>query len=150
MRVRTDSGWTDATVRNLSKRGMKLHCLEGLQRNQFVEVARGQLRVIGRVVWNDGRMCGVHARETVDIPGLIDQRPARASFPAVERRRSPRAPIAGGCTADRALNSRLLGRAIERAFIVLAIAGMGGFAVATAYAAAAAPIQEITRALAAR
>ena len=150
VRVRTDEGWIDATVRNVSQRGLMLHSPRPLRRNQFVEVARGRQLVVGRIVWSDATAAGMQARDCVDIGGLLAQSGAGSSNGADDRRSKGRAsaPVPGASIAERAEASRLLGRGFEKAFMVLALASVSILAVGSALEAANAPIAKVGLALA--
>jgi len=150
VRVRTDDGWIDATVRNVSSRGMMLHSLQPLRRNQFVEIARGRSRVVGRIVWSDGLGCGLQAQDVVDISALLAQPQANGERRQAERRAAPRsAPPARAYVAiDRADRSKLIGYAMEKAAVVLVFASVSVLAVSSALEAAEKPIEEVRIALA--
>lgn len=150
VRVRTDDGWIDATVRNVSQRGMMLDSLQPLRRSQFVEVARGRHRLVGRVVWSEATTCGLQARDCVDIHGLLAQPGSGSSGSTDDRRTHARssAPVRGAKVAERAEASRLLGRGFEKAFMALALASVSILAVSSALEAGSAPIAKIDLALA--
>lgn len=155
VRVRTDDGWMDATVRNVSSRGMMLHSLQPLRRNQVVEIARGRSRVIGRVVWNNEAACGLQAQDRVDIEGLLAKPDAIGNSQGVsgrqDRRASPRqAPARHAATIElQSESARLLGRAFEKVALLSAIACGGVLAASSAYEAMAAPLDKVEIALAA-
>lgn len=66
-RLRHQGGWTDAKIRNVSTRGMLLHTGTPLPRGTYLEIARGQLRWAGCVMWSRDGLCGVRTRERVDL-----------------------------------------------------------------------------------
>ena len=152
--MRTDAGWIDATVRNVSVRGMQLHSPQPLRRNEFVEIARGQSRVVGRIVWSNEMVCGLKAQDAVDIDGLLSAptscRPA-AGENARDRRtiERPSAPVHAPSFETRAQSARLLGRAIEKTILVVAIACGGALAIGSAFEAMADPLEKVSTALAA-
>ena len=154
VRVRTDDGWVDATVRNVSSRGLMLHSLQPLRRNQFVEIARGRSRVVGRVVWSNDAVCGLHAQDRVDIDGLLAKPEAGGATPgktfASERRANPRAARARhSATIElQADSARLMGRAFEKVALLAAIACSGVIAAGSAYEAMATPLEKVQVALA--
>lgn len=150
VRVRTDSGWADATVRNVSSRGMMLHSLQPLRRNQFVEITRGRARVVGRIVWSDDAGFGLQTQDIVDIPALLAQPQAGGTIESTERRAAPRPtrPTRAYVAIDRADRSKLVGYALEKATVVLACASVSVLAVTGALEAAEKPVEEIRVALA--
>lgn len=153
MRVRTDAGWIDATVRNISSRGMMLHSPQPLQRNQFVEVTRGRSRVVGRIAWADDAMCGLHSQDRVDMAGLLsDSCPSPLSdrAGAMAERRAQSRTTAGGYVASlefRAESARFMGKALERVTFIGAIICAGGIVAAGAYEIMVAPAAHIAVAL---
>ena len=150
MRVRTDAGWIDATVRNLSERGMALDSHHPLRRNQFVEIARGRWRVVGRIVWSDADSCGLRAQDAVDIAGFLaspDAGPQRAN----DRRegdRSARPEVAAVPLHQRAQSARWLGRAIEFGMVVTGVVCAAAVAVGGVFEALGTPLEQVSAALA--
>jgi hypothetical protein len=69
-RLRLQGGWADAKIRNVSTRGMLLHTSDALPRGTYLEIARGQLRWTGCVMWSRDGLCGVRTRERIDL-GLL-------------------------------------------------------------------------------
>lgn len=154
VRVRTDAGWIDATARNVSSRGMMLQSLEPLHRNQFVEVAKGRCRTVGRIVWSRGSVCGVHTRDRIDLsqllagPGPVGT-PQTTDAGPQDRRATSRAGATGG-TADLAFQaetSRMFGRAFERVVMVGAITCAALLLGAGAYEMMSAPMERVDAAL---
>ena len=150
VRVRTDTGWIDATVCNVSTRGMMLHSAGGLQRNQFVEITRGRARVIGRVVWSDESKFGLQAQDAVDITALL-QKPGTNPAAVVgehrfDRRSAP--PVRTYVALDRTTTSRLVGRAMDLATVVLVFAIVSILTVSSALEAAEKPLAQVHGALA--
>jgi hypothetical protein len=150
VRVRTDAGCIDATVRNVSTRGMMLQSVEPLQRNQFVEITRGRTRVVGRVVWSDDASFGLLAQDAVDITGLLQQPGAVAARVKVPGSPLPdfAAPVRSYVALDSATSSRLIARAMELAIIVLAFASLGVLTLGSALEAAEQPLEKVRIALA--
>ena len=149
VRVRTDDGWADATVRNVSKRGMMLHSLQPLRRNDFIEVTRGRHRVVGRVVWSEGAGCGLRTQDQIDIAGLLGK--PQAPGDAGERRQAARVkvPVKPVRThEEQARASRALGQSFERMMILVVGVALSTFAAGRAYEALAAPAETIQLALA--
>ncbi len=145
VRVRTDAGWIDATLRNVSSRGMMLHSAEPLQRNQFVEITRGRTRVVGRVVWSDDTNFGLQAQDAVDMCALLGKPGSNAAATIGERRLSPRptAPVRTYVAVEHAAGSRLIGRAMELTIVVLALASVSLFTVSSALEAAEQPLEKV-------
>lgn len=153
VRVRTDAGWIDATVHNLSERGMSLHCPLPLRRNQFVEIARGRCRVVGRIVWSDQAACGLRAQDAVDIAGFLAGPPAASVGRENDRRAmeriAQRAPAAATPLPDRAESARGIGRAFEFAVVLAGIACTVAIAVGSVLEVLGTPLEQVRSALAA-
>ena len=148
VRVRTDSGWTDATVHNVSNHGLMLHSLRPLRTNEFIEVARGPNHIVGRVVWSDGAGCGLRTQDQVDIASLLGQPIAPGA--AHERRQRERAEArpTRACTIEEQVqSSRALGQSFERVLILIVGAAVSLFAADSAYQTLASPLHEVEEAL---
>jgi hypothetical protein len=150
VRVRTNDGWIDAVVRNVSDRGMMLHSLEPLRRNQFVEITRGRHRLVGRIVWNSETASGLHAREPVDLKGLLGEPEASPAPDGLDRRARPRSETTQRVvpTAEQAEASRFMGRAFEFVFLLAAVSCVAGLAAVSIGEAFAKPLEHVQGALA--
>jgi len=119
--VRSDDGWLDAIVCNVSARGMMLHG-EGLpRRGTFIEICSDTLSVAGQVRWSAGDRCGVRTREAIDLAGLL------GDHHAPETRTAPRGRVvrvrAAAHPADAALRAGLTARLLDFALVAAFIAG---------------------------
>ena len=115
-RLRSQSGWSDACILNISSRGLLIYSNAAAQPGSFVEVRRGGQLVIARVVWRKNQRIGLCSPDPVHVEDIIAADSAAAAVPvaagaAIERRRIPRDP-------DR---SRSRGRAVE--FVALVLVG---------------------------
>ena len=150
-RLRSDQGWSDVTIANVSSRGLMLQSAAGLRRNDFVEVRYRHVCIVGRIVWAGGARCGVRTQDRIDIAELLSQAPVkrrrqgeerRVSVRTIEGSRQPRA------AADTAEASSRTARLFD-----WAIVGIGGGAAAAmvaqfAYSALDAPLGRVSLALA--
>jgi hypothetical protein len=89
--------WQDITVQNVSKRGMLVRPAEAVpKRGDYVEVRRGALKIVARVVWSAGPLFGARTQDAIDIAALTAARSTPAAVttdtgtPAAERRERPR------------------------------------------------------------
>lgn len=150
VRVRTETGWIDATVRNLSQRGMGLSSHQPLRRNQFVEIARGPSRVVGRIVWSDEADCGLRAQDVVDIAGFLagpqgaspQRENDRRAGNRVERHAALAVPL-----HQQAQSARWFGRALEFAVITTGVVCAAGVAVGSVLEILGAPLEQVGIAL---
>ncbi len=93
-RIRSESGWSDACILNLSSKGLLVYSNATARPGTFVEIRRGRELVVARVVWRKNQRIGLCSPDKVRILDLIgDGNSAAASLPAaapVERRIVPR------------------------------------------------------------
>ena len=93
-RVRGNGSWFDAQVCNLSSRGMLLEAGATVARGDILEVRRGPICVVARVMWADGRRFGVRSQDRICRDDLIsaDNFKPRLTDTGVqiERRSKPR------------------------------------------------------------
>lgn len=66
-RIRAGRGLTDATVCNISSRGMMVEFRRSVAVGTFVEILRPGSSFTGQVVWAIGRMAGIRIREWIDV-----------------------------------------------------------------------------------
>lgn len=111
-RLRTDGGWTDATIRNISSHGAMLQLVGRAPcRGSYVELRRDTLVVVGRIMWSTANRCGINTRERIDVNSLHRTGQAPVAALPVERRRLAR-------TATRSIHIK---RHLEAAAIAIAI-----------------------------
>lgn len=130
-RMRHGNAWDDASILNISSRGLLLHAAVPPSRGTYVEGRRGMHVIVGRVMWANADRFGVSAQDQLAIDSLVangspDRRPAdETSEVSVERRIQP--------TPDRLhwrhAQSREKGRALQFA----CIAGFGLILATCAY-----------------
>lgn len=116
-RMRTERGWCDITIRNVSSSGFMAQCSLPPRRGHYIEVWRGETCIVGYVVWSSGGRFGARSQAKIDIPALMANRPAGTR--GAERRKRERNPaVAPPSPQVQAERSRQFGRAFE--FVVLA------------------------------
>ncbi len=71
VRYRTDEGWSEAQLRNLSSRGAMAVCASPPRRGTYVEVKRGACILVGRVVWASENSFGLQTQDHVDLTEMI-------------------------------------------------------------------------------
>lgn len=112
-RIRAANGWADATILNLSNRGVMFRSKVRHERGNYLELRRGSYVIIARVMWSDGIRHGARAQGIIPVADIIlDKASARSSGPQAERRARPR-------PAGRADTRRNRGRQLE--FVVAGI-----------------------------
>lgn len=112
-RIRTVGGWADATILNLSNRGVMFRSTVRHERGNYLELRRGSYVIIARVMWSEGTRHGARAQGIIPVADIIlDKAADRSAGLQTERRARPR-------PTGRADFSRNRGRRLE--FIVAGI-----------------------------
>lgn len=74
VRIRQDTGWKDASLRNLSSRGAMLQMDAPPPKGSFIEIRRGEALMVGQVRWSDGDRCGLRMQDKVPLASLLSPR----------------------------------------------------------------------------
>jgi hypothetical protein len=149
-RMRSERGWADVTIANVSSRGLMLQCVAPVERNSFIEVRYCNVCIVGRVVWVGGWRCGVRTQDALDMAALLSQSPAQKRKPGVERRATARAQVAAprGGIGEISDRSRRFARAFDWTIMVLAAGAAGAFMAQSAWVVLDASLQRARTALA--
>ena len=148
-RMRVGASWHDLCILNVSRRGLGIQAAIPLPRGTYVEICRGLVTVVARVMWSRGHRAGLQAQDAIAIQALIrEPSAAAAAQPALpsgasadDRRRKPR-------TVQQAHErSRLVARAMEMACMVFVAAAMAFAAFGAVEDALASPLEQIRVAL---
>jgi hypothetical protein len=147
--MRTDDGWCDVIVCNISPRGLMMKCDAPPPRGAFVEVLHRSVHIVGHVRWSHGRRLGIRTQDPIDIEALLAPAQIGAGKPRAERRPSAQARAAAPTLsiADRAEASRRFARAFDWLTIAAAVAIAATLVAQTAGAALKAPLKQVTNAL---
>lgn len=150
-RVRTEHGWSDVTIANVSSRGLMLQGTATLRRNVFVEVRHGSACIVGQIVWARGARCGLRTQDSIDVAGLLSHAPAKRARPGEERRAAPRHAPAGRRrpASEVAESSRRFARLFDWSIMVLAAGTAGAFMAHAAWSALDVPLARAETALSA-
>ena len=147
-RMKTGTGWHDACIVDLSKRGAGLQAATAPKRGDYVEIRRGLHVIVARVVWNRGHRFGVTTQDDLPVANIANDRAPVAKArelddarDGVERRRLPRS------FEEKAEHSRRAGQRMQYVF-----AGVMGIVAATIAGsevrqALASPLGEVSAAL---
>lgn len=149
-RMRTDRGWCDVTIGNVSSRGLLLHCIAPMERNSFIEVRHRHVCIVGRIVWVGGSHCGVRTQDIIEIEELLSQAPPQRRRAGTERRFTPRsiAPPPRATAEAVADDSRRIARLFDWSVMALAAGGAALFVAQSAWGALGAPLARVGTALA--
>ena len=114
-RMRASCGWSDASILNVSSRGLQINTTRAAVQDAIVEIWHGEHLIMARVVWRKGTRAGLQAEQGVPVEELmtLSQMPnlmlTASTWPEFDRRTKPRAHD----------DSRLRARLIEFAGMVL-------------------------------
>lgn len=136
-RVKREAGWSDACIHNVSSRGLLLGIDNAPNPGSYLEIRRGTLVIIGRVMWRQQGFVGIRTQDKVSAPALVNEprglgakRPGQPTNEARGgERRSTARLTAEGRTARRIERNRHRAQVFQ--FVALAGAG----AAAAAFAA---------------
>ena len=149
-RLRSDDGWYDVTIGNVSSRGMMLRGRALPAKGEFIEIRQRSVVVIGRVVWSQGASCGVRTQDKVDIPALLSPSATRPPAANLERRRAPRPAKMthpGVAIARRAEASRRFARIFDWSIVAVGGALLAAALTDAAYSALRQPMDSARLAL---
>jgi hypothetical protein len=150
VRLRTDEGWRDVTIGNVSLHGLMLRGPSLPPKGAFIEVRHRSVCIIGRIVWSNGSCCGVRTQDVVDIAALLSQPLVVPRKDQPERRQAARSrhdPSPAQSLASRVESSRRFARIFDWSLVAA-----GGALAAAGVASAAAtamdqPLHQVRTAL---
>lgn len=136
-RMRIGVRWTDATILNISSRGLMVCAQAGAEPGSYIELRRDDQVIVARVIWRRNRRIGLSAQERLSVDQLVSGKTAAA--PAitgegwVERRARPR---------DHE-QSRLCGRMIDGVAVAVIAVALAGLAAGLAQKTIAKPLKAV-------
>ena len=90
-RMRTDSGWCDVSILNMSSRGLMVHTRLAAAKGSTVELCQGEHMISARVGWSKGPRVGLAAEALLPVEQiLIPGRSGPLQLPASNGRRDDR------------------------------------------------------------
>lgn len=144
-RIRSGTAWGDACILNVSSRGLLIYAKCATQPGAFVELRRGELVIVARVIWRSNQRMGLFSTDRLRVEEIISSESAASAAAAaadgrVERRKRQRDPE----------RSRERTRAME--FVSLGLIGLGLAGAVAAYATQtlSRPLAKVTATLAPR
>lgn len=117
-RLRHERGWSNARILNISSRGLLVHAPEAPRRGSYVEVCKGQHRIIARVVWASEGRFGALTQDRLAVDSItmgIEPPAAATACETIERRLQPRQ----AACAEHHERSRRRSRTVEFACMVV-------------------------------
>jgi hypothetical protein len=97
--MHTGAEWIDVTILNVSSHGLMMRAPCGLGRGSYVEVRRGTLTIVARVIWSRDEYLGLRsqdrlsAKDIVSEPRLIKRPDPAVVINQAERRSNARRAI---------------------------------------------------------
>jgi hypothetical protein len=134
-RVNHDDTSADGCIHTVSDRGLMVSSARPPAKGKYVDIRRGALVVIGRVVWSSGKRFGVRTQDPINAERLTKE-PIRATGRSVEKapddQQELRKEASHRHATIRADQSRRFASAFQfvcLATIAAALAGFGAFEV---------------------
>jgi hypothetical protein len=95
--MRAGLGWSDATILNLSSRGLMVNATAGALHADKVELWHGEHVIVATVIWRRATRAGLRAENRIPVDSMMALSEARSlpligvpEWPQVERRRRAR------------------------------------------------------------
>lgn len=150
-RLNVAGQWSSGCIHDVADRGMLISAIAPPPIGSYVDLRRGTLVIIGRVVWTGGNRFGIRTQDPVSLAALLAEPVLKARPATADRRRQDRDGASPGLPrenpASRTDRSRMCAARFQ--FVALAIVGIGiacGAAVAC-YRTLAAPVAAAAAAL---
>ena len=146
-RVRSGATWYDASILNISSRGMMLQAAKPPVHGSHLELRRGALIIVARVMWCESRRFGVKTQDELPIQALVDNAAVQETGDGVrlgDRRRIQRLRL----PADQ--RSRQQGRIIEYGFAMALAVALSIFGAVQVHDILASPFAAVDHALSGR
>lgn len=77
-RMRTNTGWVDVSIHNVSAHGMMLQAVNAPQPGSYLEIRRATTVIIARTIWVKGHFFGIRSQDELDARALATGRSATA------------------------------------------------------------------------
>ena len=109
-RMRSGAQWSDASILNISSRGMMIHSGHAGPLGTMVEIRRGDHVIIAQIVWRDGARAGLRSDEKLPVDQILslaqsgNLRLVASEGARIEHRKQPR---------SERIDARSWGRAFE-------------------------------------
>lgn len=117
-----NGGWLDACIHNVSSRGMLVASDGDVKPGDYLDIRRGTLVIIGRVVWAKDRYFGVRTQDRISVDALVGEPRRTTRPPAGEQpeRRGTTRYASEAQAAHRAERSRQLSSVMQYGLLVCA------------------------------
>jgi len=130
--------WSNGCIHDVSDKGLLVSSSEPPILGTYVDIRRGTLVIIGRVVWNGGSRFGVRTQDPISLATLLSE-PILDRQPKTLDRRSVVRADATQRGVQRSAKFKHRSSAFEFICIATLGAGLAGFAAVSSYHALSAP-----------
>lgn len=145
-RLNVDGKWSSGCIHDVSDHGLLISSVNPPRAGTYVDIRRGTLIIIGRVVWTGGARFGVRTQDSVSAAALLNE-PVLQHRPAHAERRGPDRAESARQNVMRAARSARVSSHLQFACLALAGAGLAGFVGVSCYQALVIPLHAISVAL---
>ncbi len=144
--------WADACIHNISSRGMMVAADGSVKTGDYIDIRRGTLIIIGRVMWRKDRFFGVRTQDRISVQTIVGE-PRRAAAGAApdpagqgDRRLSSRLvqEARAACNVER---SRVISSAIQYGFLACGAVAAALFVATQVHEMLASPLHAVETAL---
>lgn len=146
-RINVGGKWSSGCIHDVSDHGLLLSSIAPPPIGTYVDIRRGTLIIIGRVIWVGGNRFGVRMQDPVGLATLLSE-PVLNRRPAVAERRSETRDTTVRRTAEQADRNRRLSSTFQFACLVIIGLGAACFAAMQCYTLLSKPLVAVTGLLA--
>lgn len=132
--------WSNGCIHDVSDKGLLVSSASPPPIGTYVDIRRGTLVIIGRVVWIGGSRFGVRTQDPVSIAALVNEPVLRRRPAIAERRRATRDEDAARGVVEQADRNRRRSSVFQFVCLTLIGLGLAYFAAISCYRALAVPL----------
>ncbi len=137
-RMNVGGKWSSGCIHEVSTKGILVSSSEPPPLGTYVDIRRGTLVIIGRVVWTGGSRFGVRTQDPISLAALLSEPVLQHRPKAVDRRAAAREESTRRIV-ERGAKAKHRSSTVEFICIALLGASVAGFAAVSSYHALATP-----------
>ena len=69
--MHSDAGWSDVTIRNISRRGFQISTSQPVKPGAYIELRRAHYTIVARIAWTADGKVGAQSQDVIDVSGLL-------------------------------------------------------------------------------
>jgi hypothetical protein len=147
-RINVGATWSDACVHEVAPKTIVISSKAAMNVGSYVDVRRGTLIIIGRVIWVRGDRIGIRTQDSVSAAMLVNEpRLTERPVTATSERRGPARDRVALSPAMQAERSRRVSSALQFAALTAATGGGAYLLASQLYVALSVPFARISAAL---